>query len=116
MNHTIYADDTALLATSPAALQKLLDIAAQFINEREPVANMKKTKCMAIKPKYDKALYVRTFYLNGKVNKTTSKESYLGVDITDDTTVLAYCESCYCAALWNNYIYGYCFNSAACCT
>ena len=51
------------------------------------MANMKKTKCMATKPKCDKVLYVRTFYLNGKVNKTTSKESYLGVDITDDTTV-----------------------------
>ena len=58
MNHIIYADDTALLALSPAALQKLLDIAAQFINERELVANMKKTKCMAIKNKCDKALYV----------------------------------------------------------
>ena len=38
MNHIIYADDTALLAPSPAALQKLLDIAAQFINEKELVA------------------------------------------------------------------------------
>ena len=38
MNHIIYADNTALLAPSPAALQKLLDIAAQFINERELVA------------------------------------------------------------------------------
>ena len=62
MNHIIYADDT-LLAPSPAALQKLLDIAAQFINERELVANMKKTKCMAIKPKCDKALYVPIFFI-----------------------------------------------------
>ena len=84
MNHIIYADDTALLAPSPAALQKLLDIAAQFIDERELVANMKKTKCKAIKPKCDKALYVPTFYLNGVAIKKTSKESYLGVDITDD--------------------------------
>ena len=52
MNHIIYADDTVLLAPSPAALQKLLDIAAQFINGRDLVANMKKTKCMAIKPKF----------------------------------------------------------------
>ena len=53
MNLIIYADDTALLVPSPAALQKLLDIAAQFINKRELVANMTKTKCMAIKPKCD---------------------------------------------------------------
>ena len=39
---------------------------------------------MAIKPKCDKALYVPTFYLNGEAIKTTSKESYLGVDINDD--------------------------------
>ena len=84
MNHIIYADDTALLAPSPAAPQKLLDIAAQFINERELVANMKKTKCMAMKPKCDKVLYVPTFYLNGEAIKTASKESYLGVDSTDD--------------------------------
>ena len=137
MNHIIYADDTALLAPSPAALQKLLDIAAQFINENKLVANMKKTKCMAIRPKCDKALYVPIFYLNGVAIKTTSKESYLGVDITDDfkddSTIekqtrgtyargnmlnsrfgncteevkkqlfVAYCESFYCAALWNNY-------------
>ena len=38
---------------------------------------------MAVKPKCDKALYVQTFYLNGEAIKT-SKESYLGVDITDD--------------------------------
>ena len=84
-----------------------------------------------------KALYVPTFYLNGEAIKTTSKESYLGVDITDDfkddSTIekqtrgiyarrnmlnsrfgncteevkkqlfLAYCESFYFAALWNNY-------------
>ena len=92
---------------------------------------------MAIKPKCDKAPYVPTFYPNREAIKTTSKESYLAVDITDDfkddSTIekqtrgifargnmldsrfgncreeikkqlfLAYCESFYCAALWNNY-------------
>ena len=61
MYHIIYADDAALLAPSPAALQKLLDIAAQFINDRELVANMRKTKCMVIKPKCGKALYISAF-------------------------------------------------------
>ena len=65
----IYADDTALLAPSPAALQKSLDIAAQFINERELVADMKKTKCMAIKPKCDKALYVPTFWMDWQLKQ-----------------------------------------------
>ena len=137
MNHIIYADDTALLAPSPAALQKLIDIAAGFINERELVVNMKKTKCMTIKPKCDKVLHVPTFYMNGNAIKTTCKESYLGVDITDDfkddssiakqargmyargnmmnsrfgnctedvkkQLFLSYCESFYCAALWDNF-------------
>ena len=84
-------------------------------------------------------MYQVFFYLNGVAIKTTSKESYLEVDITDDfkddSTIefekqtrgtyargnmlnsrfgncteevkkqlfVAYCESFYCAALWNNY-------------
>ena len=84
MNHIIYADDTALLAPSPAALQKLIDIAAGFINERELVVNMKKTKCMTIKPKCDKVLHVPTVYMNGNAIETKCKESYLGVNITDE--------------------------------
>ena len=60
MNHIIYVYDTVLLAPSPAALQKLLDIAAQFINDRELVANMKKNKCMTIKPSVIKCyMYLR---------------------------------------------------------
>ena len=39
------------------------------------MANMKQTKCMAIKAKCDKGLYVPTFYLNGEAIKTTSNES-----------------------------------------
>ena len=72
MIHIIYADDTTLLAPSTAAPQKLLDIAAQFINETDFVADMK-TKCMAIKHKCAKALYVPTFCLNEEAIKTTSK-------------------------------------------
>ena len=80
----IYADDTVLLAPSPAALQKLIGIAAGFINEGELLINMKKTKYMVIKPNCYKVLHVPTFYVYGKAIKTTSIESYLGGDITDD--------------------------------
>ena len=84
MNHIIYTNDTTLLDPSPAARKKLLEIATQFTNESELVANMKKTKCMAIKLKCDKSLHVSTLYINEEAIETASKESYLGVDITED--------------------------------
>ena len=73
-SHIIYAGDTALLAPSPVALQQLLVIAAQFINDRELVASMKKTICMTIKPKCDKALYVPTFFKN--LNRELPRRRY----------------------------------------
>ena len=49
----IYPDDTALLASSPAALQTPSHNATRFTSVRGLVVNMKKIKCMSIKPKYD---------------------------------------------------------------
>ena len=49
-NHLVYADDTVLLAPSPTALQKLIDICVRFANSHCLLYNKKKTKYMCIKP------------------------------------------------------------------
>ena len=56
INHLFYADDSILLAPSPYALQRLIDICEQFANENDMLYNAKKTVCMLIVPKRWKGL------------------------------------------------------------
>ena len=55
------------------------------------MANMKKTKCMAIKPKCDKGLYVQTFILKDRQLKQrvtgTTRSGYITDDLKDDSTI-----------------------------
>ena len=46
----IYADDTVLLATSPVALQKLVDICVDYFSSHNLSISVKKTKFLAILP------------------------------------------------------------------
>ena len=79
MNHLIYADDTVLLAPSPDALQRLIDICSKFADNNEMVMNERKTYVMCVKPKRLKNLSIPNVYLNGKPLKFIDKHKYLGV-------------------------------------
>ena len=58
MNHFMYADDTVLIAPSPAALQKLINCCSIFANVNDMVFNSKKSVCLFVKLK---TLYLRNF-------------------------------------------------------
>ena len=83
-NHLIYADDTVLLAPSPAALQKLIDVCNTYVSSHDLVFNVAKSKCLVVKPHSMKSLHVPTLRLDGKTINFVKKELYLGYTITDD--------------------------------
>ena len=83
-NHIIYADDTVLLAPSPAALQKLIDVCNTYVSSHDLVFNVAKSKCLVVKPHSMKSLHVPTLRLDGKTINFVKKELYLGYTITDD--------------------------------
>ena len=78
-NHIVYADDTVLIATSPVALQNMIDMCAEYFDKHSLVVNMKKTKCMSVLPKELKDIHVPTFYLHNSSILTVTSERYLGV-------------------------------------
>jgi exonuclease III len=83
VNHLFYADDTILMAPSPLALQILIDKCQEFALCNEMVFNPKKTKCMAILPKYLRKLNVPTLFLDCKPISMVVEHKYLGIFITD---------------------------------
>jgi len=84
VNHLFYADDSVLLAPSPKALQKLINICQEFANNSDLSFNAKKTKVMCFKPKQLSSLFVPEFTLNGKVLNMVCCDKYLGVFISDN--------------------------------
>ena len=84
MNHIMYADDACVLAPSPTALQKLLNICDSFAKENCIVYNEKKSKCMVFKPKGFKVFKFPSLYLNKKALEYISCHKYLGIIISDD--------------------------------
>ena len=51
INHLFYADDSVLLAPSPKALQKLINICQEFTDTYDLTYNVKKSMVMCIKPR-----------------------------------------------------------------
>lgn len=86
INHLCYADDSVLLAPSPAALQKLLNVCDNYAKVNEITYNANKTKCMCVKPKCLKKLCVPNVKLNDIVLQWTDKQKYLGVFLMSDNT------------------------------
>lgn len=84
VNHLFYADDAVLVTSSPCALQRLLDICTVYANKYELKFNVKKTKCMVIKPKKYKNLVVPNFILNSCTLEITDTIKYLGCIISSD--------------------------------
>ena len=87
----IYADDTVLLATSPFALQKLLDICVDYFSSHNLVISMKKTKCLSILPLSLQDMHVPSIYIGMRRITVVREEKYLGVtvcsDRNDDTAI-----------------------------
>ena len=84
VNHLFYADDAVLLASSPSALQKLLNICSTYADMVELKYNAKKTKCMVVKcPGYGN-LKVPQFTLGHCVLNVTECTKYLGCFISND--------------------------------
>ena len=84
MNHMFYADDSVLLAPSPTALQKLLNICYKYGCDFEIKYNVKKTECMCVKPKGCKSLLIPDLFLGGQVLIFTDCKKYLGAFICDN--------------------------------
>ena len=84
VNHLFYADDAVILAPSPCALQKLIDICVDFASKCELTFNTKKSVCMCVKPKWLSNLVVPRFTLGGKELNLVSDHKYLGVIIQDN--------------------------------
>ena len=84
MNHMFYADDSVLLAPSPSALQKLLNICYNYGCDFEIKYNVKKTECMCVKPKGCRSLLIPDLFLGGQVLNFTDCKKYLGAFICDN--------------------------------
>ena len=65
MNHFVYADDTVILAPSAHGLQELLLMCENYAKEHNIIFNVKKTKCMCVKPKLLQDICVPSIVLNG---------------------------------------------------
>jgi hypothetical protein len=84
INHLCYADDSVLIAPSPTGLQYLIDMCQNYGFENEVLYNIKKTKCMCIKPDILKNLYVPNVFLNAEQLSWTHEHKYLGVFLCND--------------------------------
>lgn len=82
-NHLQYADDSVILAPSPNALQKLVNICENFAQRYDMLYNEKKTFCMCIKSKPNISVKVPDVHLNGRKLKWISEHKYLGVHISE---------------------------------
>ena len=103
INRLMYADDTVLIAPSPAALQKLIYCCSDFASEHCMVFNVNKTVhvCMYIRSKLFKDLSVSTFYINGNPIKYVNTETYLGFIMNNlskhDDDIVKQSKSIYCS-------------------
>jgi hypothetical protein len=84
INHLVYADDTVLLAPSPLALQKLMNICVNFAEAHSLIYNREKTKYMCIKPTSIKKLYIPEVKLYCYNVKQVKSEKYLGYIISNN--------------------------------
>jgi hypothetical protein len=90
-NHLQYADDSVILAPSPTALQKLINICDKFAKQYDMLYNEKKTFCMCIKHKSNILIDTPNIILNGNSLQWLKNHQYLGVFINeyfnDDTDI-----------------------------
>lgn len=83
VNHIMYADDTCLIAPSPSALQKIVNLCNDFAKDNFILFNEKKTFCMCFKPKSMSDLHIPVLSLNKVPLAFVSSCKYLGTMISD---------------------------------
>ena len=83
VNHVMYADDICLMAPSPAALQKLINICYDFSIQNNLSFNSTKSFCMVFKPRLYNLL-CPTFYMNTEILDYAANIKYLGFTFSSD--------------------------------
>ena len=83
VNHIMYADDIRLMAPSPAALQKLINICYDFSIQNNLSFNSTKSFCMVFKPRLYNLLWP-TFYMNTEILDYAANIKYLGFTFSSD--------------------------------
>ena len=81
-NHLFYADDSVLIAPSPVALQKLINICDDYATRNDILYNTKKTVCMYFLPKVLQSCDIPTITLNHSSLEWVLEYKYLGVFIS----------------------------------
>jgi hypothetical protein len=81
-----YADDVALIAPTPDAMRKMLNICDKFAAEFSIVFNAKKSKCLVFQPKRGGITIPSSpsFYIGGNVIEIVDKWPHLGHIITSE--------------------------------
>ena len=91
VSHVMYADDICLMAPSPAALQKLINICYDFSMQNNLLLNSYKSFCMVFKPRLYK-LSSPSLYMSTEKLEYTNSTKYLGFtfgsDKNDDNDML----------------------------
>ena len=82
VNHFVYANDTVLLASSPSALQKLIDHYVKFAEGNDVIYNVNKTTCYVCQTQgHEKRVLSKDLYDHEII---VSEEKYVGAFKTDD--------------------------------
>lgn len=85
-NHLIYADDTVLIAPSPTALQCLIDVCIEFVNNNDLKLNATKSKYMVFRTEIVNGFEPPQVFVNDIPIPRVSDLKYLGVTICEDCT------------------------------
>ena len=83
VNHVMYDDDICLMAPSPAALQKLINICYDFSMQNTLSFNSSKSVCMVFKPRLYK-LSSPSLYMSTEKLEYTNSTKYLGFTFSSD--------------------------------
>ena len=83
VNHVMYADDICLMAPSPAALQKLINICYDYSMQNNLSFNSSKSFCMVFKPRLYK-LSSPSLYMSTEKLEYTNSTKYLGFTFSSD--------------------------------
>ena len=84
INHLMYADDTCLLAPSPAALQHLLNLCSDFACNNSVVFNEGKTRLMCYRSRLQSNLQIPDIVLNGLKISVVDEHKYLRIVLQSD--------------------------------
>ena len=79
ISHLLWADDLILLALTPEAAQKQLNVLANFCNEWGIEVNQSKTKCVVFGNEKNNSNTEPKFYLQDKLLENVDSYCYLGI-------------------------------------